>query len=335
MPPGEWTWIEAYGLLETDPTAVHSENWTEAQNAVETALEQLIPPADLQAEFERIATSIDHPPAEILQRASGWGALERLRREAVGERPFCSDALLFDDDSLQAEQTPWLSLLRKGVFPIQVPQKAPYTTMVQSHWREKMEISVMKASRENWAAWLNLGLMRHYEGDREGARKAWARSLDFEETAWAARNLALLAMEDGDESQALDLFDIAYGKMPDLLPLVVEYGRVLIAVGRPEKWLAIAAELPESLHAVGRIRLLEAQAALAVTDLETVEQFFADQIVVADIREGETSLSDLWLGLHSQRLSRNENIPIDDALRARAQRLFPIPEAFDYRMVAD
>ena len=99
--------------------------------------------------------------------------------------------------------------------------------------------------------------------------------------------------------------------------------------------MAIAAELPESLQSVGRIRLLEAQAALTVTDLETVEKFFADQIVVANIREGETSLSDLWLGLHSQRLSRNENIPLDDALRVRAQLLFPVPEAFDYRMVAD
>jgi tetratricopeptide (TPR) repeat protein len=335
MPPGEWTWIEAYGLLETDPSIVHDGKWTKVQHAVETTLEQLIPSSMLKATFDRSATSIDSPPIEILQRGSGWGALERLRRQAAGEKPFCSEALVFDDDSLQAQQAPWLHLLSKGVFPVPSPEGSSCVTMVQSHWHKQLENSVRGMTGGNWAAWLNLGVMRHYAGDKDGARRAWERSLEHKETAWAGHNLAILAMEDGDQDQAVELFDIAYRKQPDLLPLLIEYGRALIAAGQPEKWLTLVAELPEPAYAIGRVRLLEAQAAIAVGDFKTVDQFFADQIIIADIREGETSLSDLWYDLHTQRLSKSENIPVDHALRARVQQAFPVPEAFDYRMVDD
>jgi hypothetical protein len=335
MPTGEWTWIEAYGLLETDPAAVHGDNWSESQHSVEIALEQLIPKSTLKAEFERIGISINVPPAEILQRGSGWGALERLRRQAAGERPFCSKAIVFDDDSLQDQQAVWLHLLQEGVFPAQTPGEVENVIMVQSHWRKILEEGVTGATGDNWAAWLNLGVMRHYDGDRDGARRAWERSLEHQNTAWAARNLAILAMDDGDQTQAVELFEVAFRNMPDLLPLIVEYGRALISAGQPEKWLALVAELPESVYAIGRIRLIEAQAALAVGNFKTVDQFFADQIIIADIREGETSLSDLWYDLHTKRLSKTENIPIDHALRARVQQAFPVPEAFDFRMVDD
>jgi hypothetical protein len=39
MPPGEWTWVEAYVLLETDPSIVHDDQWNESQLSVETAIE--------------------------------------------------------------------------------------------------------------------------------------------------------------------------------------------------------------------------------------------------------------------------------------------------------
>ncbi len=82
----------------------------------------------------------------------------------------------------------------------------------------------------------------------------------------------------------------------------------------------------------GRIRLLEAQAALAVGDFGRVETIFADPPIVADLREGERSLSQLWFEFHEQRLSAEEGRPVDDTLRARVRREFPVPQAIDFRM---
>ena len=333
MPAGaEWTWLEAYALMEADPGVVHGADWGQARQAIEGALGKLISRADLDAEFERGAEFADKTPAEMLQLGSGWGALERIRREAAGEPPFCSEALVFDDESLSEAQTPWLGLLRDGAMPATDPDKAPRGYLVQAEWRAMLEEALHAGRGTNWLAWLHLGILRHYARDSEGARCAWELSLGQARTPWAMRNLAVLALEDERFDDAVQLYVAAWRMAPTLMPLAVECGRALIEAGRPGEWLVLLDELPESLRFKGRIRLLEAQAALDAGEFEIVEQFFADQVVIADIREGEVSLSDLWFDLHARRLSVRESIPLDDALRARVRCEFPVPEGFDFRM---
>lgn len=75
-----------------------------------------------------------------------------------------------------------------------------------------------------------------------------------------------------------------------------------------------------------------AQAALAIGVFESVERFFESGVIIPDIREGEVALSDLWFEYHLKRLSSQENCAVDDALRARVQREFPVPGTFDFRM---
>jgi hypothetical protein len=77
---------------------------------------------------------------------------------------------------------------------------------------------------------------------------------------------------------------------------------------------------------------LEAQAALAEGEINIVEQFFAHQVTVADLREGENSLTDLWFGYHEHRLSIDENVPVDGSLRARVRAEFHLPKEIDFRM---
>ncbi|MBN1287079.1 MAG: DUF5107 domain-containing protein [Anaerolineae bacterium] len=331
MPSGaDWAWLEAYGLMEADPDAVHGGDWARARQAVEDRLEALIPRAALEAEFERSAAFADRAPDEIVQRGSGWGALERLRRAADGAPPFCSEGLVFDDESLDEAQTPWIGLLRDGKLPAAGPDAAPRAFMVQAEWKARLEDAVRAGqSADDWAAWFHLGVMRCYAGDRDGARQAWAR---ISESAWGLRNLAMLDWEAGSLDEAAGRLASACRAMPALAPLAVECGRCLVEAGRPGEWLRLVDELPEAVRALGRIRLLEAQAALAAGDLARTERLFTDQVVIADLREGEVSLSDLWFDFHARRLSEAENLPLDGALYDRVRREFPLPAHLDFRM---
>jgi len=336
MPPSaEWSWLEAYGPMEAHPAVVHGENWTWTQQAVETSLERLIPRADLEAEFERGATFVDTPPVEILHCGSGWGALERLRREAAGEPQLTSEGLVFSTDSLSEAQMPWLSLLNDGAMPPLETDDEPLGFIVQAKWRTLLEDSIQSSRTTNWLTWLHLGVMRHYAGDRDGARWAWEQSLKHNVTPWALRNLALQAQEEGRLDDAVALYVDAFRMRPDLRPLAVECGRALIEIGQPKKWIDLLEETPAALRADGRIRLLEAQAALNLDDFGTVERIFAEKPIVNDMREGEVSLSQLWFEFHERRLSKAEGVPVDNALRARVLREYPLPEEFDFRMMVE
>jgi hypothetical protein len=179
--------------------------------------------------------------------------------------------------------------------------------------------------------------MRYQAGDYEGARRAWERSLDHTPTPWAMRNLAVLAMQrPADPEQggadARELYVGACRLRPTLLPLVVECGRALIEMEHPQRWLDLLEELPEPVRRAGRVRLLEGQAALAVQDFDRVALMFADVPVIDDLREGERSLSQLWFEYHEQRLSALENVPVDEGLRERVRREYPVPPEIDFRM---
>lgn len=328
----EWAWLEAYGLMEANPDAAHSADWTTAQSEIEGKLETLIPRQRLDAELSRGERMAERSPTELLQRGSGWGALERLRREKSGEAPFCSDGLLFDAASLTAEQAPWLALLRDGALPAADPDVAPGGCMVQPEWRERLEAALTADRGNHWLSWLHLGVMRYHAGDHTGAAEAWQRSLQATRTPWALRNLAALAWAEKDWPETSQLYSAALRLKPDLLPLAVECGAALLDAGQPTAWLEIMPLLPETLRSNGRIRLLQASAALALGDLATVEQILAERPVVEDLREGDNALTEIWFEYHLQRLSAAENLPPDTTLASRVRREHPLPAEMDFRM---
>ena len=212
------------------------------------------------------------------------------------------------------------------------PHVAPPGCVVQPEWHTLLEEAVRGGRGSNWLAWFYLGVMRYQAGDQDGARQAWETSLARVRTPWALRNLAVLAREQGSAEEAAALYVAAVRVQADLLPLTVECGRTLLEVGRAQQWLDLLPELPESVRASGRVRLLEGQAALAVGDLDRVERLFAAPLVIDDLREGERSLSHLWFEVHERRLNATEGVPIDEALRARVRREYPVPPALDFRM---
>ena len=81
MPPGEWSWLEAYGPLEADAEAVHGRDWRAAGEEVERALERLVGRADVDREFARAGAWADAPPTRSSGAARGGG-----RSSASGAR---------------------------------------------------------------------------------------------------------------------------------------------------------------------------------------------------------------------------------------------------------
>jgi hypothetical protein len=177
--------------------------------------------------------------------------------------------------------------------------------------------------------------MRYYAGECDGARQAWKKSLAVEETPWAMRNLAVLSVEEHRREEAAGQYVAACRMGPSCLPLAIECGTVLLDSGRAGEWLELLPEFPGSVRSTGRIRLLEARAALVLGDLDRVQSLFDQGLVIEDLREGERSLSDLWFTYHEQRISIQEKVSIDDALRDRVRREFPVPGEFDFRMASD
>jgi len=324
----EIAWVEAYGLMEADPKLVHGADWNVAWRDVDDRLERLMPSGTLDRALTEMAPTSLRAPDEMLFRGSGWGALEDKRRGQAGEAPMHSEALVFDDYSLGPDQAPWLELLRRGALP---ESDAPVSWMTQVEWQALLE----NARKKNWLTHLHLGVIYYQAGHVDRARKAWDESLALRPSAWAWRCLAMAERHDKRLVEAADLWLKSYRIMPGLAPLAVECCQSLIDAGRSGEMLALLDEMPDDVRRTGRISLLEAKAALATDDLERVEAILYDAtLTVANVFEGELSLSDTWYGLHEKRISRDTGAIIDDALRERVKKEFPPPKNLDFRMAA-
>ncbi|HEY1179847.1 MAG TPA: DUF5107 domain-containing protein, partial [Phytomonospora sp.] len=177
-----WAWVEAYGALDADPAAAHDTDWPTARDAVQTQLDARLPLPALNSRLDEWTRWCDLPPAERLSTGSGWGALERHRRRAVGAAPADLPGIPFRDDTLTAEQRPWLALLDRGAFPAADPSVPPTGHISGPGWLGLLEEAARDA---DWHVDYHLGLARAAAGDGPGARDAWERSVAATPNAWA------------------------------------------------------------------------------------------------------------------------------------------------------
>jgi hypothetical protein len=323
----EWSWIESYGLLQADAQHVHARDWKLARDEVEAHLAPLR--NNLPHRNAALCAVQDQPPAEIVHRGSGWGAVERKR-----DATFPS-GMPFDDASLGSEQTPWLHLLEKCVLPETDPQHAPGAWMTDRGWRQLLEDSLARPGADHWLSRLHLGVMYYEAGDASSAGKHWHASRNAKPNAWATRNLAVLASHRGDAALAANLWREAFALKPDLLPLAIECAEGLLQATLSTEGLMLIESLPTTMRNNGRIRMIEARAAVATDDLDRAEKILTGDLVVPDLREGEVGLTDNWYALQEKKLARSRNVPVTDAIRGEARKRFPPPKHLDFRMAAN
>ncbi len=321
-----WSWVEAYGLLQSDAAAVHGDDWSTARDAVSRDLEELVPRAELDAALTAATAWADAAPVEVLNLGSGWGALERRLRERDGDDSLSLPGTPFGDETLGPEQEAWVELVRTGRMPSPPAEQPPASYQTSRRWLPLL------AAADGWLPKLHLGVVLAHAGDQQGATDAWEGSLADEPTAWAWRNLAILAKAEGDLALAVRRYHASVALRGDLAPLKRELVDVLLAAGDGVQALAVIEAAPAEQRCLGRFRLAEIRAALLTGDLDRAGRILEEGVVLPDVREGEPTLHEVWFDYQVALAAREQRRPVDDDLAAQVRATVPIPEHLDFRM---
>ncbi len=309
LPAGAaWSWLETYGPVQVDPDGAYG-TWPDAVRLVGDQLAGSLPPAALDAELADAVEWADRAPVESLSVGTGWGALERHRRAAVGET-WCDEAgTPFAETTLGVEQQHWLRLLADGALPDSDPADPPLSYVggggSDADWADRL------AELPGWRAAYHRAVLAHQGGDHDAAAAGYRESLAAAESAWALRGLALLDRAAGRVGSAADQLLRAGRLAPDSWQLATETGEALLAADRPSDALSFVDTLPAAVRGHGRLRLLEVRAALAAGIPQRARDLLRAGLTVADVREGEVSLAALW----------SEAFPDE-----------PVPARYDFRM---
>lgn len=305
------SWTEGYSALQTEPSIVHGECYQDAIWEVKGRIagkQSVVEESDFAA----------NTAGTLHYMGSGWGALQE-----ISENTRLSEFLDFPGESIGAEKE-WLDLILTG--DIAVPDEK---ACIKSYVKGRPWIDRLLGASESWYQYYHLGVLYYEEGQVEEAWDAFQRSVGLLPNAWAYRNLSQLAKNEyHNPDEAADYMVKAIRERDDYPPLWVNFAEAMIAAGRYDDWVARYESLPKNLKEVGRLKLLYALGLSRTGRAEEALQAITEHFEMPDIKEGEFSVSHIWLEIHREIMKRDGLCPDDAEIYAR----YPLPYELDFRM---
>jgi tetratricopeptide (TPR) repeat protein len=329
-----WDFTQIFGTMAVNTDLSHQDSWKNACKYIEENVDYHVCAEDVYKIHEKLQTYCSNEPDEILSLGSGWGALEKLRRQKVEARQL-PDGFRFEDTGLSTPQYPWLALLQEGYLPETSVSEIPSSWMVQAEWLTLLETSLGEKSRHTWNAFMHYGVMLYENGEEENAIAAWEHSIAIKPSAWVYRNLSEAMKRKGLLDKALYYFENAYDlekSFPDRA-FTEEYLDLLIKCGEFEKAWKVYTSLPASLIMGDRIKIIMGTAACELGYDEYMINLFNTEFAV--IREGESSIIELWYKYNAKMLAKESGLEMSDELLKEAMTLFAPPTNIDFRMIGN
>ena len=314
------SFTQAFSCAQAEKPELLFEEWHDSRDVAREITMNVLSDDELLA-IEKKANDLFDGKMEIIYKGTGWGALERNRREKAGAKPVPA-GYEFPDCSMTDEQKPWMSLLKKGKLACFKGD----SFMVAEEWREMLE------NDTSCAAKLMLGVMAFENGDLEKAEKCFKGVKNAKLRPQAIRNRSQIALRKGNEDEAIELMKKACEAGGDELDAAYkrEYLQLLNKAKRfQESWDAFEAA-SEITKKDDRSRLFAGMAAYEIGNYDFLEELFSEQH--ATIREGETSLTDLWFGMEANREAKKRGTTVTPELLEEIRLTKIPPREIDFRM---
>ncbi|WP_394941751.1 DUF5107 domain-containing protein [Psychromicrobium sp. YIM B11713] len=289
LPAGEsWSWLECYGNAELQPEQAQGE-WDAAVRHAEQRLSKVLPEEELEASYLRWRSWAELPPQRQLLNGSGWGALEAERRRRAGE-PWRLPGVPFAKQTLGAEQASWLRLLEERTF------SGANSYVSGASWAQLLA----EAEGDAAAIALHRGVLAQGKGEHAAAAEQYRRSIELQPSALAWRGLAIAENNPRHYLAACAL-------EPEQQPLLTEALTALLTAGESQlagQLLEASGLLATAIAGRGRMAFLAAQIFAETARSQQAIAILKSGLSVADIREGENSIAELW-----QRVLPGEPVP--------------------------
>ncbi len=247
------------------------------------------------------------------------GALEEALR---GSR--LSKDCYFPKESIDESFKYYLDLLEgrtDGEYEIE------YT--INPKWAELIEKKTDKTQLDCYLLGMNL----FANGKKTDAIEWVQKSLDIAPTYYALAAMALLKAHVEDKlSESLELIKEAVALRPDYVSLAHTFGELCITAESPEAFIEYVNRACDEIKQDGRVRMYLGNCYILCDRLEEAKNHINADLVIPDIREGEYSISNIWIQLYRREMSKETGKPAKDITDKEVLAKHPVPYNIDFRM---
>ncbi len=272
-----------------------------------------------------VVKQLDGRQGTLMMTGSGWA---RVQKELLVDM-FDDCGLSFPMRRLGTEEKMWLQLVKDRKLACPDPLTEPGSYQIGPEWEKLLHETIQEGGSRHWYGYYQLGITLAHAGNLCLADDMFARSLACARNPWALRNRAVISQMDDDHAAAAEYLREAVAMLPE--PNIArEAPMVLRKAGRPKDVIRLYNSLPVRVRAVGRLKVLLIEALIDGGSLIKADQMLSGSIELADIREGEIMLTDLWFRLQAIKLGGTGEA--DDPLLTQVRKTAKPPAHLAFRM---
>lgn len=302
----EITWCEVYKAVE-----VQNVNG-DYLKTVKQIDELVYDPISL---FERFA----HKPSDELAL---YGTSQGALYEALSGKKL-SDSCIFPKDSITEEYAYYLDLLngKSGNG-----YKIAYVKDLR--WAELIE----KRENKNALDYYLLGINNYINELYEQSAVHFEKSIECEPTYYALIALALLkAHKEKKIEEAVVLARKAISLEKNSVSLAHTFGELCITASEPQIFIDYVDGAIEEIKNDGRIKMYYGNCLIMQDKIDEAKEYINKQLVIPDIREGEYSISNIWVELYRREMAKNSRKKPNEITDKEVLQAYPLPYEIDFR----
>ncbi|MCT4544299.1 MAG: DUF5107 domain-containing protein [Vallitalea sp.] len=318
MPPNTaWEWVECYTSISVEPEKVFNE-YSDAVKEVDTKVNSIWNNYDLECLVASTKDSIGKKKFKLIHSGSGFGALENKLRHTLGKR-LVSDYLDFNYDGNTKD---WIDIIENNSFNNIDVNTPPKSFVLGDDWIDILENSSKSEGKDNWYVWYQLGVMYKYNKKYEKALDCFKKSLFIDVNKWAYHALAHLYIDIKETNKAakyavksMELGNADYSLCESCLKLLLNNGLYNYII---KSYVNLA----DNVKSNSRIKMYLAFAYANTGFVEKADKIMSENggLVVNDIREGEISITELWILIYKL---KNPNVKYEE---------ITVPKKYDFRL---
>jgi len=301
QPYGTWEFAEVYGSIAIDPEEQKAD-YPVFRLAIESALERALPAQLLEDWLVSTIDSIGSKHVPAVSYGCGDAALENALRVSAGRRVLNAG---LDFGTPGPEHADFEHLLSFGYMPKRDKDYVPGAFVSGQRWLELLETAANGPDRDNWLTWYHLGLVLMDKSNRAtpccrsktsiSAVSALRRAADLCSNGPVLYALAEELACLGEHAEASACAIKSCRLFGGDLSVAKETMRILVSMKAYHLALALYNDLPDDVKSDGRVEFWYASA-LVYSDRyeEALTILNRPGYIIADFRESEQSINDLW-----------------------------------------
>jgi tetratricopeptide (TPR) repeat protein len=328
---GKYEWLETYGMIETNPEIVHGSDWQNAANHVKKIVQDAAPINYLEKELNDTAELAGQSPDEIVQHGSGWAVVECKRRQAVSENPLCQNSLVFSNETIGPDEKIWSDLLENGAMKPNGEDCDCGGYMTQKEWIPILSESMKNSDGDNWLSRLHLGILYYSNDASDAAIEQWLASIRKKENIFAYRNIGFAFNKKNKKDLAIEYYKKAWELNKSDYTIATEFLDLLLEEKKYDIINNVLGRMPELAANHPRVLVAKAKYNFLTGNFKKAESLL-ESIILPDLREGDTALTDMWFEIQARKLAKEKETSYGPELLQQVKKELVPPKQLDFRM---